>query len=530
MSDVPMELAAGEAQSFAAAVAESTRSQTLLVVVLVDILALVALHSGYWLFAGINQPIADLHQFRQTQTAITAYWMAKGGPWLAYETPVLGYPWSIPFEFPVYQYLLAAMHAVGIPIEAGGRLLSFAFYAGLLWPLKVLFRNLGLGKVDYLIMAILLLSAPIYIYWSRTVMMESCALFFATAWLAWLIQFFRTHASRDAVLAIVLGILAVCTKPTTFAAFGLVGGIAFLQVAVKAFRDGLTEESAGVLVAGAFAGLVPLLAGAIWVGWSDSLKSANMLGSLLTSSALMEWNFGTMEQRFSSQFWLGAVSNRMLPDILGYGLIPGLVAAGAALGSQRYVLLLMSILGFFAPLLIFTNLHVEHNYYQYANALFLLAAAAFGLSRIAESGRPVLCGIMVALVVVGQLTYFNAGFARVITADYSASRELAVGELAGKLTTPEQSLLIIGNDWNSAIAYHSERKALALPFTAPPDMVRKILAQPAAYVGETPLGAIVFCPDTIQNYGASAGALQNFASGRKVLGNAGGCQILSPQR
>src|SRR5690242_6357999 len=106
MSDVPMELAAGEAQSFTAAVAESTRSQTLLVVVLVDILALVALHSGYWLVAGINQPIADLHQFRQTQTAITAYWMAKGGPWLAYETPVLGYPWSIPFEFPVYQYLL----------------------------------------------------------------------------------------------------------------------------------------------------------------------------------------------------------------------------------------------------------------------------------------------------------------------------------------------------------------------------------------------------------------------------------------
>ena len=46
MSDVSMELAAGEAQSFTPAVAESTRSQTLLVVVLVDILALVALHSG----------------------------------------------------------------------------------------------------------------------------------------------------------------------------------------------------------------------------------------------------------------------------------------------------------------------------------------------------------------------------------------------------------------------------------------------------------------------------------------------------
>jgi len=525
-----MELAAGEAQSLPPAIAESARSQTLLIVVLVDILFLVALHSAYWLFAGINQPIADLHQFRQTQTAITAYWLANGGPWLAYETPVLGYPWSIPFEVPIYQYLLAAMHALGIPIAAGGRVLSFAFYAGLLWPLKVLFRNLGLSRVDYLIMAILLLSAPIYIYWSRTVMMESCALFFSTAWLAYLIQFLRTHSSRDALFAIALGILAVCIKLTTFAAFGLVGGIAFLQVAVKAFRDGLTEESSGVLVAGAFAGLVPLLVVAIWVGWSDSLKSANMLGSLLTSSALMGWNFGTLEQRLSSEFWLNGISNRMLPDILGYGMIPGLVAAGAALGSQRYVLLLVSILGFFAPLLIFTNLHIEHNYYQYANAVFLLAAVAFGLSRVAESGRPVLCCILVAVVVVGQLTYFNAGFARAITADYSGSRQLTVGAEASKVTTPEQSLLVIGDDWNSAIPYHSERKALALPYMTPPDMVRKILAQPAAYVGEAPLGAIVYCPDQVQNYGASADALRRFTSGRKVLRTAGGCQILSPQR
>src|SRR5947199_7995289 len=92
MSGFSMELAAVEAQSLPPAIAESARSQTLLIVVLVDILFLVALHSAYWLFAGINQPIADLHQFRQTQTAITAYWLANGGPWLAYETPVLGYP------------------------------------------------------------------------------------------------------------------------------------------------------------------------------------------------------------------------------------------------------------------------------------------------------------------------------------------------------------------------------------------------------------------------------------------------------
>ena len=55
----------------------------------------------------------SIHNFRQTQTAITSYYMIRGGPFLKYETPVFGVPWSIPFEFPLYQWPqepLAARH------------------------------------------------------------------------------------------------------------------------------------------------------------------------------------------------------------------------------------------------------------------------------------------------------------------------------------------------------------------------------------------------------------------------------------
>ncbi len=526
-----MELVAGGFQDFQPAVPQSARDERVLLIVLIDILALVGMHSLYWLFAGINQPIADLHQFRQTQTAITAYWMAQGGPWFAYDTPVLGYPWSIPFEFPLYQYLLAVMAALGVPIAVGGRLLSYAFYLGLLWPLKLLFRDLSLGKTDYLIMAILLLSAPIYIYWSRTVMMESCALFFSAAWLAFLIRFLRTRTPRDVWLATIFGVLAIGVKLTTFAAFGLIGGIAWLQLALGAYRGGTVQASARVLIGGACAGLVPIVAGALWVAWSDQLKSENLLGTLLTSSALTQWNFGTLDQRFSSQFWLNAISFRMLSDILGFSIIPALIAGGAALGSPKYTrLLMLAIAGFFAPLLIFTNLHIEHNYYQYANAVFLLAACAFGLSRIAGSGRPLLCAVMVAIVVVGQLTYFNSGFAGVITADYSGSRQVQVGALANRLTRPGQSLLVIGDDWSSAIPFDSERKAIAFPFSTPAEIAAKILAKPQAWLGDAPLGAIVFCPDQLRNYGAGADEFRQFVMGRRVLGDAAGCQLLAPGR
>src|SRR5262249_52359859 len=98
----------------------STRRQrdpdSALLAVLAVLLGTISAPALFWLLVGLTQPIADLHQFRQTQTAIAAYWIWRGGPWLAYETPVLGYPWSIPFEFPIFQYLLAALRLIGIPL------------------------------------------------------------------------------------------------------------------------------------------------------------------------------------------------------------------------------------------------------------------------------------------------------------------------------------------------------------------------------------------------------------------------------
>ena len=52
---------------------------------------------------GWTHAMSDLHGWRQAQTAITAYFIQQGGPWIAYETPVLGPPWRIPHEFPVYE-------------------------------------------------------------------------------------------------------------------------------------------------------------------------------------------------------------------------------------------------------------------------------------------------------------------------------------------------------------------------------------------------------------------------------------------
>ena len=128
-------------------------------------------HAIYYLLLGITSPVLEGNPFRETQTALSAYWLWRGGPWFAYETPVLGYPWSVPLEFPIYQGLVAILRGFGVPIHIGGRLLSFGFYVACLWPLSRLFRVIDLPRTAFLTMSALFLSAPTYVFWGRTVLM-----------------------------------------------------------------------------------------------------------------------------------------------------------------------------------------------------------------------------------------------------------------------------------------------------------------------------------------------------------------------
>src|SRR5690606_22594303 len=88
--------------------------------------------------ASWGMPVLDEHGFRQTQTLISSYWMAREGGFWVYPTPVLGYPWSAPFEFPLYQWgvVLLATLPLGLDIDSAARLLSLLAFVACLWPLR----------------------------------------------------------------------------------------------------------------------------------------------------------------------------------------------------------------------------------------------------------------------------------------------------------------------------------------------------------------------------------------------------------
>ena len=151
--------------------------------VLLKLLAIACFLFGLFIalrYAG--QLLSDVHAFRQTQTALTSYWFIHDGFRLDYETPVVGYPWSIPFEFPIYQFLAATItELTGARLDVVGRLLSFLFLTGCLLPARNVIRKLGLPSLAFYAFVALLFSSPIYLYWGRTFMVETAALFFAVS-------------------------------------------------------------------------------------------------------------------------------------------------------------------------------------------------------------------------------------------------------------------------------------------------------------------------------------------------------------
>lgn len=480
--------------------------------------------------ANLANPLTGSYSFRPTQTALSAYWIAKGGPWLNYETPVLGAPWSIPFEFPLYQLLVAGISHFGVPLDAAGRLVSFAFFLGCLWPIRMLVLNVDLSELAFWRVAILFVSSPLYVFWGGSFMMESCALFFSLLWLAFLAEFIRYRRANALVTSVLSGCLAALVKITTFLCVGLVGGLATLVVVWLAWRRGEPARQLVETVVGcALIGFVPLILALGWTFYADQVKAMNEFGASLTSTQLTTWNFGSLSQRLNGGLWYNALVHRTFPHTLGY-LWPMSIALLCVGLVRKPFLGLAAAVGFLSLFLLFTNLVFVHDYYPYATAVFLVIGVAIGLDGL-KNAKLRLAGLfLMGILAANQVAYFKHKYFSINDFYRSnASPELGAAQIVKTHTAPGSSILVFGEDWSSILQYLSERKGLAVPNWAPQDLFNRLLSTPQAFLGDSPLGAIVICRDINPDLVRKA-QIEKFASGRLTLGTSGACRVISPEK
>jgi hypothetical protein len=491
--------------------------------ILLALLIAALAHAAYVIWIGFSQPLVR-NTFRETQTAVSAYWIWRGGPWIAYETPVLGFPWAIPYEFPTYEWIVALLRLTGVPIHIGGKLVSFSFFIGCLFPARSLFRTLELPISSFLIFAILFLTSPFYLYFSGAVLIESCALFFGFWWLACYARFLRQRRASDAVWSLAAGSLATLSKLTTFAPFGFLGGLLFLIAVKKCLARG--KPVTQLFVDGLLC-VFPLIPGLAWVPFTDALKSQNAVGAMLTSSNLAIWHFGTLAQRLDVSNWHDIILGRMLLQAFGDSLVIAGLVWVAALASARYVALLgAASAAFVITILVFTNLHLKHDYYQYSNLVFAIAAVAFSITCIAEKRllRPLALLVLFA-VVAGHLTYFYRAYAPILSQASWTDPKIRIALAAKQNTSQDQALVVFGDDWSSVIPYYSERKALVIPAWAPQATFEELFKNPKKLLGNLDLGGVVVCPAYLDQYGANRTSIEAFISGKKVLAASEACKL-----
>ncbi len=475
-------------------------------IILIIAVSVIFLHLKY-----ASQPLLDLHSFRQTQTAITSYWMDfhdLGKSLFSYETPVLGYPWSIPFEFPLFQIVTAGVHFVtGLSLDISGRLLSSFLYFLCFIPLFKIIKDLGFNKEYFYISAILLLFSPLYFYWSRAFLMESTALLSGLLFLWTSIRYNKTCHIRWIFGMLLFGVLCALIKITTFPSF-----------VIAAFFSIIALDKVDCSVArikSCFLKVIPLFLVLIvcfillklWTQHADHLKESTDISSFLTSKSLQTWNFGTLSQRISFQFWKVTLLDRIIPHAIGSPFVLFVIIAGffTATKKQKWILCALLIL-FFAPLFLFTNLHIVHDYYQYANSIWLVLCLAYSLYIIRLKYQHQYYFYLLLLVIVCfcdayQINRHYLKHMRDINAsqnDQSNEDRLAVASKIRSATPSNSMIIVLGEGWGSEIPYYSERKAVMVIDWMSTDQAIKMLKNDQIYGGLPVSGIIVNKKDLSQ--------------------------------
>jgi hypothetical protein len=416
------------------------------------------LHALWAVSLGWDHTICDFHPFRQTQTALSAYWMVGRPPQLAYETPVLGPPWSIPLEFPVYQWTVAGLvTALGTPLEPTGRFVSVAFFLLTLVPANLILRRFGVSAEGRLIILGLFLLSPFYLFWSRTFMIESTALFLSVSYLAAVQAALESPRPLRVGAALLFGGLAGPVKVTTFAAFLLAAGLLAVRAWWLGRRADPGARGAARRLAPALLLLTfPVVTTVMWTHFADVQKERNPLGKGLTSANMRDWNFGTLERRADPTLWRTFAEQAVQAVDVPLLLIG---VAGALLAPGRRALIAACLVLFLTPFLVFTNLF-RHEYYPYANNIFLVVAAGLGVVGFVEANRLLRAlAPAVLLGLFGVECYRHYQWYGPIL-DYNDPLQREVGRAIERATQEDEVLVGLGFDWTSELAFYSKRRTL----------------------------------------------------------------------
>lgn len=419
-------------------------------------------------FSGLKHNLSDRHEFRQTQTAWNIRSLQTGVSLAEYETPVLGPPWRIPMEFPIYQKIVALLAEEEAESHwFWGRLCNIAFLILGVGLLVLLLKEIGFSREFAWLTGSVVVTMPVYLFWSRTIMIEPIAFLFSFAWLYFLLLFLKKPRWHYCFLATLFASLAALAKVTTWATFWFPAILVIIATLVPRILRQPLQHSAeelfrsfwGARIGVILGGLFALALGLYWVGYGDTVKLENPLSAGLHSERLRAWNYGTLEQKLDLQtsVRIGAhISyNVISPLVFGVSLL-----LASIVSRQTLCFVLLAVFCFLLPIAIFTNLYFVHDYYYYANGWLLAVGIGFTGQGIAQRWpeRKWIAYVLLGAAMLGNYQLYQKHYG--IAQSVDNVEKQAIGDFIAGHTPGDAILLILGEGWNPAISYYAYRRAI----------------------------------------------------------------------
>jgi len=410
----------------------------------------------------LNGPLLAISSFRQTETAYPALiYHQQGINLLAPQLPVLGKPWQVPFEFPLFQAMGALIMDLGGATDWAMRISSVICCLATAFTIWGLVRHLS-TRTAAGIAVVVFLASPFNIWWSRASMIEYMATALSVGYVWAGMVWIDNRQKRFAVLAILLGTLAMLVKVTS-AVFWIVPLFLYWGVTARPpWRAWVRER----LRTSAVLFVIPLIACVLWTHHADDVKAASPATSWMTSEALAGFNFGSVGQRLDPHQWAKIIGPL---DTLVTGLPLWILAAVCiiAILRERRAVWVGIILAGALPVFTFVNLYAIQAYYLAAVTPAVAAVLGYALDGVIRYWRPVPLRAATMVVIVawlGATLYSQRDF---LASSYTTptpdpanilaqAREIDAG-------TGRQALIVFdGLQWSPAVPYYARRRGMML--------------------------------------------------------------------
>lgn len=424
---------------------------------LIFVAALALLGIGY--LRNLHNPLFDRHSFRQTQTAAVIDGLAAGDAMAESKLYVFGPPWVMPIEFPLYQKVVSVAVSAGVATPVAARIVSIVAFLGCLGLLRGWLRRVGFPLVDLTVALVALF--PAYEMWSRACLIESTALLLSLGSLA----LFWGMIEEDFAAWRFVALLTVSTLATLQKLNAYLVVAAF--VVFYALLSGRWRETRRVALL-AIVWLVNIVALLAWGHVTDAARTGNFLAERLTGSRHLMMLIGTWHDRFSVSTYLHLLARGFLADALLVAV--AFLVWRKDLHRTRTGAAVLSLMAAVAIVhLLFLKVYSVHDYYHFSTTVYVLVGAAFVTAQVLPTR---FAAVALAAAALGCFGVNEFVYQRRLELSGTTWREpyrLIADQL--RTTNADAVVLVLGDDWSSAVNYVSGRKTWAIPTWAMDDFL-----------------------------------------------------------